>query len=174
MSCTCHKKKELKINDYVAYKNSGICIISDIRYECPANSEPRKYYVLTSIYDGHSAVHVPVDSELANKIHHIITKEEIEESVVIAKKYRLNWPEDAKQRAEYFHEIIESCSFSSLLMLMKALNEKKRELSECKKKLYAGDERSLAAAEKLVAEEFAFALGLDKKQALDFVYEKIM
>ena len=170
MSCACHKVKKLEINDYVVYKNSGVCIITDIRKECLVNNEEREYYVLTSVRDDRSVVHVPVESELAGKIHHVITKDEIEESIAMAKKYNLHWPEELKKRTEYFREIIDSGSYSSILMLLKSLQEKKRELTALKKKLYSGDERNLMAAEKLVSEEFAFVLGIDKKQALEYVY----
>lgn len=170
MSCACQKSKKLEINDFVVYKNSGICKITDIRFECLVNNESREYYVLTSIHDSRSVIHVPADSELAGKIHHVITKDEVAESIAIAKKYNLNWLEDTKQRAEYFHEIVESCSYSALLLMIKALYAKKEEFAANKKKLYAGDERNLASAEKIVSEEFAFALGIDKKQVLEYVF----
>lgn len=174
MSCSCQKSKKLEINDYVAYKNSGICKITDIREECLISNEAREYYVLTSIRDDHAVVHVPVDSELAKKIHHVITKDEIAESLALAKKYTLHYPDNIKQRTEYFKEIIDSCSYSSILMLIKALSLKKLELAKGKKKLYSGDERSLAAAEKIIADEFAFTLETDKKQALEYVYRELL
>ena len=56
------------------------------------------------------------------------------------------------------------------------LNMKKysqRGTEQNKKKMYAADAKVLASAEKIIKEEFAFTLGIDREQVIPYIIDQL-
>ncbi|MGI6167781.1 MAG: CarD family transcriptional regulator [Eubacteriales bacterium] len=162
------------IGDIVVYRNSGIYRINDIRQENFCGIGERTYYVMHSIYENNSIIYLPVDAkDLKIKIRRAMRPEEIDSIVETAKNSANVWKEDVKERAECFDELLTRGSPADLLWLLSVLTEHKNEIEGQRRRLYASDARILAAAEKIVAEEFSFALGVGQDEAMTYISERM-
>lgn len=164
-----HCKGEL-----VVYRNSGIYRISDIRNEKFCGISERTYYVMCSVYDKSSVIYVPVDAkDITLAMRNIMSREEADEAVSRARCSANDWICDAKERAEYFDRLFDSGCCSDILWLYKVLTLYKTDTESSRKRLYASDARILAAAEKIITEEFSFILGIDRGEVLPYISEKL-
>jgi CarD family transcriptional regulator len=162
------------IGEFVVYRNSGIYRISDIRKENFCGIGERTYYVMHSVYERNSIVYLPVDAEdLELKIRGVPRPEEIDRIIRTAKSSANVWKEEVKERAEYFDELLSRGTTSDLLWLLCVLTNYKNEIEGQRRKLYASDARILAAAEKMVSEEFAFVLGIDRSEVMSCVFDRM-
>lgn len=159
--------------EYVVYKKKGVYQITDIRKEkmCGVLNT---YYVLKSVYDGNASVYVPVDHEdLTSQMEHVLSREEIADIIEKSKTEDVQWIAQSAERSEYLEEIIASENLSRIIAMHSLLTEKKEEALKNKSKTFAHDERMLSCAQKIVSEAFAFSLGIDKKQVMDYIAEKL-
>ncbi len=158
------------VGEYISCQGIGICQISDISEMDFGDYNPRKYYKLRPVYDVHSTSYLPVDSpEVSNKLRKLITKDEIDTVIDDAERVSMDWIENGKQRAERFNAILSDGDRVKALWLVKTLSMHKAEVESQNRKFYASDARILAAAEKLVCEEFAFVLGCDKNEVIPYI-----
>ena len=158
------------VGEYISCQGIGICQISDISEMDFGDYNPKKYYKLKPVYDVHSTSYLPVDSpEVNSKLRRLITKEELDEVIDDAEKVDIDWIENGKQRAERFSEILSGGDRVEALWLVKTLSLHKAEVEAQSRKFYASDARILAAAEKLVCEEFAFVLGCSKNEVIPYI-----
>lgn len=154
-----------KVGDFVTYKDSGICRITE---------ENQDYYILEPVYSRNMTMYVPKKTQaLVDQIHHVLTKDEIDALIVKAESVSHQWIEDSKRRADEFNKLLRSGNKEDLLWLVKVLSLHKIEVEENKKSFYATDRRVLGSAEKIITEEFAFVLGIEPDQVIDYIMEKI-
>ena len=162
------------VNDYVVYFSNGVCHIDDIRNECFAGLGERRYYVMHAISDPKSVIYVPVDSEkLVSGMQRILSKEELLGIVDASEEDDIAWISDTKLRAAAFSEIVDSGDRKQMLRIVKALSIHKKRLEADRKRMYASDERILNAALKTINEEFSFVLGIDQKDVIPYILERI-
>lgn len=160
-------------NETVVYGSSGICKIEDIQKKSFAK-ENRTYYVLKPVYESASTLYVPVDNEhLQEKMRHVLSKEEIDTLLGMIGENTIEWVEDDRQRAEEFSCILAEGMRVELLDLMKCLYRKKDEFISDGRKFKAADEKMLFTAEKMVNEEFAYVLGINKENVSDYILSKL-
>lgn len=161
------------INEYVMYRQIGICQIIDIRKENFGGSNEKIYYVLKTMTDK-TTIYVPVDSEnISLHMRHILSVDEIQ-SIIDKSEESLNeWVEDSKLRSEYFEQILQNGNMAEILWIVKVLSMHKIYVDKNNKKFYASDEKILSKAEKLITEEFAFILGIDKRQVIPYIIKHI-
>lgn len=159
---------------YVMYKNRGICKITEMRSASFAGLEEKDYYVLSSVYDRHLQLLVPVtDDPESLGMRRVFTKEEIDSAIDAADPERIEYDPDIKVRYAYFTEILNSGDRINILSLIIRLLDKKAELEKIKKKLYAKDLSVLNLAEHTIREEFAFVLQIDKLKVSDYIMDRI-
>ena len=72
-----------------------------------------------------------------------------------------------------FDKLLASSDRVSILWLLKMLSAKKEEELSRNKKLCANEERILATAEKIIIEEFSFALQLPKEKIVPYILQQI-
>lgn len=162
------------IGEFVVYRNSGIYRISDIRQENFCGIGERTYYVMHSVYETGSIVYLPIDAEdLETKIRSVTKPEEIDGIFDLAQNSGNIWVEDVKERAEYFDELLTRGGTADLLWLHCVLTNYKREIEGQRRKLYANDAKVLAAAEKIIAEEFSFVLGIDRSEVMSYISDRM-
>ncbi len=163
-----------KISDFVMYRQNGICQIVDIRKENFCSGDEKFYYILKSVYEDKTIIYVPVDSkDLDLHMRHILAVEEIELIIEKSEESQNEWVDDGKLRLERFEQILHNSNRAEILWLVKVLSIHKIEDEKQNKKFYASDEKILAAAEKIIIGEFAFILGIEKREVIPYIMKHI-
>ena len=96
-----------KVNDMVQYGAEGVCKITEIaRREFRGQS--MQYYVLKPVYSNSNAsIFVPVDNKaLAEKMHRVLSAEEIYSLIRNMPQEKLLWIENEAERRERYKEIL--------------------------------------------------------------------
>lgn len=154
-----------KTGDYVTYKENGICKVAE---------ETEEYYILQPVYSNNMTVYVPKKSQnLLQCMCHVLTKEEIDQTIRETEASPYVWIEDSKARAEAFNRLLKSGNKTAVLWLVKALSLHKIEVEQKKRSFYASDKRILTAAEKVITEEFAFVLGIEPEEVIPYIIQKL-
>ena len=162
-----------KVGDVVLYGSDGVCRIEEIS-ERKIGSEIFSYYVLKPVYDARSTVLVPLQNKkLLDKMAEIISEKELFESINSAKAESLEWTEDDAQRKEIFKGIIDSGCIADVLRALMLLYARRDELDDCGRKLRAADEIILRECEKILYDEFAYVLCMERENVKAFLAEKL-
>ena len=85
----------------------------------------------------------------------------------------VKWVNDRRARGDYFKSILSEGVSGHLLSMITCIYEKKRELAKQGKKLSVTDTTTLRSAEKLVEEEFAWALEMDPQDIPAFIRKRL-
>jgi RNA polymerase-interacting CarD/CdnL/TRCF family regulator len=162
---------ELRWNtgDYVVYKKRGVYEISEIRTEKVAG-DTADYYVLRSVYDLNATVYVPADKpSLVSQIESVLTAQQVEEIICTAKANPMEWISVNGERFALGDETVAKGEVKDVLSLMLLLMEKRQEAISTKTKFFAHDERNLNTAKRIISDAFAFPLGIDRKEVVDYI-----
>lgn len=162
-----------EIGTYVLYGANGVCKIEGKTTDKIAGEE-REYYVLAPAGITGAAIMVPADNQaLLTKMKEIISGDEISRLIEAVKKSPLIWENDNKKRNELFGEILARADRKDIMLLIRSILIKKKELALFGKKLTLSDDNMLKRAEKLINDEFAVALGIESGAVPDFIREKM-
>lgn len=159
----------------VVYGASGVCSVIDMRKEDFGGGR-KTYYVLRPLgkLSGGTDIFVPADNELLlGRIKNVLTPQEIYELIDVASEEQPEWIDDNRARSAKFESIISRGDRKEIVAMTKATYNKKRELSKCGKKMSIADERFIRAAEKILFDEFAFALEIEQHEVLPFITKQI-
>lgn len=152
--------------DCVVYKNNGVCVIDDIRYEQFGKLERQEFYVLHLFYDNGAVVYVPISKEQEEqKMRAPITKEQAELAISQIPDISDEWTHDDKLRAGKFHGILENGNVEELLRVIKSIYKRSGELTEMGRKLRSSDEIILKKAQTNLYGELAYALDITPDEA---------
>lgn len=168
-------KYKYKAGEYVVYGSSGICKIVDIKdlTLSPIIGE-RNYYVLEQINAKTSTIYVATDNEtLCAKMRYVLDKKEILDILHRAKEESISWIDDRKVRAQEFYNILHNGTHEDMLLMIGCIYLKGRELAEIGKRLSDSDSGILRSAEKIIREEFAFALGINGEDVGKFIRSEL-
>lgn len=161
------------IGTLVIYGTNGICTVKDRRRDKLSGTK-MEYFVLEPVDNPNSIIFVPVENTaLISKMKKILSREEIISLVESIGNDNINWIDDNKKRAEYFSEVLSKADRTELLMLIKCLYIKRKELSADNKRLWASDENILKAAEKIINTEFSLVLGISQSEVPSFIQKTI-
>jgi len=157
--------------NYVVYGNHGICMIEDVKeLSFPPDRNARVYYVLKPLNNPASTLCIPTDNDaLRSKLRSVLSREEISLLLTGAKGKKIPWTEDKNARTACFHEILKNGAQEELLPMIRCIYLKKQELSLRGRKLPGADEAILAAAEKLVREEFSYVLSIPQEKVEEYI-----
>ena len=161
-------------NEILVYANYGVCRLTDIRRE-NFTDQPEMYYILSPVFDERSTIYVPTESLTAEKkLRPIMTKDALDEMLNNAVHSETQWESNDRKRGEQFKSVTAKGLSPALLEVMKSLTIKKDELKKKVKRLHVSDERTLAACEKIVGEEYAYAFGVDVNDALSHIKNEFL
>ena len=161
------------VNDYVMYRRNGICRIDDIRVE-KLGAEEKLYYVLKPLYDDTLRIYAPVDfAEIAQHMRRALTADEISGIIARAEKSENRWIEDGTERAAEFERLISGGDRADLLWVVKTLSLYRLELRKKDRRMTDSDKKLLTTAEKLITDEFAFALNIDKQDVTPYILSQV-
>lgn len=159
--------------DCVIYKCNGICRISEIQKRDFAG-EKRDYYVLQSLYDGHSTWYVPVDSvELVGAMSRVLSVDEVNSLIDDSRESEDVWEDDFKKRSEKFSGIVRSGDRAQVMSLLKTLSLRKKDAEARRSKLYVSDEKVLHSVEKMITEEFSYVLGIPRGEVMSYIADRL-
>ena len=165
-----------QIGEVISYGTTGICTIVDIRMESLSRTGARKqeYYVLQPIATPTCVTYVPTgNAALTGKMRQIMTGEEIDRMIDSVKGQSMEWIEDTRQRAESYQRILSGGISGDLLKLISCLYLEKKNRSKGGRKICVTDEKILASAERMVSEEFAYALQIPEKQVSAYIADRM-
>ncbi|MFR8086925.1 MAG: CarD family transcriptional regulator [Lachnospirales bacterium] len=151
-------------NDIVLYGTHSVCRIEDIS-ELRFNKDPATYYILKPVYRKESTIFVPVaNAMLSDKMHAILTLEEVEHLLHILPDEPSSWLENSERRKERYRHFLTDCDRLGLLKIIRDLHHQQRKQISRGRKLYASDEAILREAERLISDEFAYVLHISRSQ----------
>lgn len=162
-----------KTDDTVLYSTQGVCKITDIT-EKKIYGETVKYYVLKPFHHQESVLFVPTENEkLTSKMRRVLSADEIYEIIDNMPNEDMEWISDENLRKQKYRDIIFSGDRRELVKIIKALYSHQKEQAARGKKLHQCDEKMLKEAEKMMYDEFAFALKIEPDQVLSFICDRI-
>ncbi len=162
-----------QVGEVVSYGTTGVCTITDIRMESLSRSGTRKqeYYILQPLAAPTCMTYVPTGNEaLVAKLRLVMTAAEIDSLIDSVKGQSLDWVEDTRQRAEQYQKILSGGISGQLLLLISRLYQEKKARG---RKLCVTDEKIFASAERIVSEEFAYALQIPGKEVSSYIANRM-
>lgn len=165
-----------QIGQVVSYGTTGICTIEDIRQEAltRAGVKKQEYYVLRPLATPTCITYVPTGNEkLTSRMRSIMTGAQIDDMIDGVRGQSLPWIEDARHRAEAFQQVVSGGITGELLKLIACLYLEKKNRAQGGKKFCATDEKLLASAERMVSEEFAYALQIPENQVSAYIARRM-
>lgn len=158
------------IGEYVVYGNKGVCEVKKIGpVDIPGMSSERKYYTLSQVYTKGSTIFVPVDKEDSG-LRYVLSKEEVKDLISEIPNIKPVWIQNDKEREQIFTENIRKADTKRLVEMIIALYERRERRIADGKKSTSTDERYFHAAEDILYGEIGIALGLDKSQAKEILW----
>ena len=162
------------VGDCVVYAGNGICRINDIRRERFGGMEERIYYVMNSVYDEKAKFYLPADICCSGeKLRPLLSREEINSVIDKTEGTGSRWIENDEERMAAFEDLLKSGSVADILWLLKVLSLHKEEMHGSGRKFRASDEKMLAAAERVITEEFAYVLGLNREGVIPYIIDYV-
>jgi RNA polymerase-interacting CarD/CdnL/TRCF family regulator len=164
-----------QIGEVVAYGATGICTIEDICLMSPNRSGAKKqeYYVLKPLAAPTCLTYVPTASPLTQKMRRLLSGQEIDSMIDSVREQRLDWIEDARQRADVFGSIVSGGLTKQLLLLIGCLYMEKKACCSHGRRFSPADDRLLHSAERVVSEEFSYALQIKPNQVTAYIAQRL-
>lgn len=163
-----------KVDDMVMHSGAGVCKIDEIKIEQFSDCKERLYYVLKPVYDKNSTtLFIPVDNS-KNNLRKLLSMEKIKELILsIYDDGERLWTDNEKERAETFANVIKSGDHTRIIKLIIEMHEKISQKHELGKKLRQTDEKVLYTAEKMIHEEFAYALKIEPEDVAPYIMKQL-
>ncbi len=161
------------VGDTILYGTQGICKIKEIT-EMAVGKVKKQYFVLIPIQDEKSTIYIPTDNEkLISNMRSVLSVTDINKLIDDAANNPIKWIENDIARKEYCANIIKSGDRLELMRLIEMLYIRKDELKSTKKHFHISDERYLREAERLLHDEFSYALNISKEDVPDYILNRI-
>lgn len=170
------ENKQVQKGDTVVYGNNGICRVDDIQnMTFPGERKPRPYFVLRPINSKNSVLFVPRDNEaLCSKMRAVLSKHQIDTMLSHLSQEEAPWIADKNERFERFHQTLRQGIHEELLAMIRCIHLHKQELAGMNRKLTSSDDSILQTAEKLVREEFAYALEIPQEEVGGYIRSRLV
>ncbi len=160
------------VGQTVMFLSAGVCTVREIA-AMDTGAGVREYYVLAPVYDARSTVYVPADNaEMLSQMRPVITAGEIDELIAEVSAQKCEWIADDAARKEFCDEILRSGDRKGLMCLIEMLYLRREELRANKKRFQIADDNNLKKAEKMLHDEFSYALGIDREAVPGYIMEK--
>ena len=158
-----------QIGQRVVYGACGVCRVTDQKEE-----KGKQYLVLEPEGQENSRYFVPVTNPAAmNKLHPMLTREEMESLVSFARSHSASWVSDENQRKQLYRELIAGGDRQRLMGTMCTLYRYKASRAAERKKCHVCDDMFLKDAEKLLAGEVSAVLEMNMEQAKQYLRSRL-
>ncbi|MBP3729369.1 MAG: hypothetical protein J6H18_03795 [Lachnospiraceae bacterium] len=153
----------------VHYSLNGVCYVAG-SVEKKIEGVTSTYYELRPYYRKSDTIYLPIQNEaLMARVRPLISPEEIDRILKNCRKESCSWVDSEPQRRELFKSMLKSGDPKELVLLTRALYNRKQELSRFGKKLRTSDIAFLKDAERLLHEEFAYVLNLSPQEVPAYI-----
>lgn len=161
-----------KKDDIVMYGTPGVCRVAGIIEKDFAGSA-HQYYELHPVYDEKSTLFVPLENPaLVEKMHRLLSAEDIEALLSAVPEQQPVWIADEAARKQHYKEILECGDRKALICAIKTLYLHQQECRKEGKKIHVCDERFFKDAERILYDEFAFVLKIDRDKILSYILSR--
>lgn len=159
-----------KSRETVLYGMYGICEVTGIE-EKEIVGRRADYYVLRPVYDNKTSIFLPVNNESAAKMRPVLSPDEVyalirampDETTIHIEN------ESENERKVRYKAILAEGNRTELVRLIKTLHFQCQERIVSGKKPRLFDKNFMQAAEKLLYEEFAHVLNIEKDRVLGLI-----
>lgn len=165
-----------QIGEVVAYGATGICTVEDVKVLSLSRgrTDRQEYYILRPLAAPTCITYIPTANEaLTAKMRRVYTAEEIDTIILLSKGAQLEWVEDTRRRTEQFNQVVAKGITPELMKLIACLYTEKKSRVGSGKKFCGTDEKILSSAERIVNEEFAYALKIAPKDVSAYIADKL-
>ena len=162
-----------KKDDIIMYGASGVCRIAGI-IEKEFGGANHPYYELHPVYDQKSTVFVPLEnSALVGKMHRLLSSQDIETLLTDVPKQESNWITNEPERKQHYKELLEQGDRKALMGAIQTLYHHQQSCHREGKHLHVCDERFFKDAERILYDEFAYVLNIDRDKVLNYILDKL-
>ncbi len=163
------------VGNAVIYDTQGVCVISEIA-SMNVGGAAREYYVLKPVYEGKSTLYIPTDNQefVISHMRAVLTPSEIDDVILsVANQGSKQWISDDNKRKEVCGAVVKKGDRKELMSLVGMLYMKQLDMKSQKKHFHLSDERYLKEAEKLLHDEFAYVLGIERNKVVEYIADKL-
>lgn len=161
-----------ELNDVVLYGTQGVCKVEEI-CDKKIGGIIIQYYVLRPVSGTNITCYVPVKNEkLVAKMRPVLSRDQVENIIDSTSDIDTIWIPDDNARKAAYQQIIYDGDRTQLVALMKTLYIHQHNQVEQGKRLHFADEQLFKEAQKLICDEFGFALNISPQQVVDYIKEK--
>lgn len=161
-----------KTGDTVLHPTAGVCTVTDIKSENFAGLGQKDFYVLCPVYDNRQIIHTPVESAKIT-LKKVLNKSEIMTLIKSVTADNSLWSDNDAERKDLFRKILKTGDRVKIIQLIITICEKQKERETKGKKLHLADERILSEAQKIIHQEFAYALKLNLNEIAPFIMNEL-
>ena len=162
-----------QINDIVMYAAQGVCRITDIQSN-DFNGTAARYYVLQPVSSENALLYVPADNPMmTEKMRRLLSKDEIYDMIRSLADAEPLWIENEHARKERYKELLSQGDRKALIQMVKTVYLHRERLAERGRKMHLTDERFFKEAEKLLYDEFALVLNINKEDVVPFIVRQL-
>ena len=155
---------KFQCGDQVRYGSHGLCHIIGIE-KMKSRSGYASYFVLQPCIQSDSRYYVPVHNEAAvSKLSKALTKDEVCLLLTRAAGTQDQWIDDEMLRKQKYKELITGNDREALLNMVRSVFTYRTGQLAAGKRLHLSDEGFLKDAQRLLEDEFAAALAIDKSE----------
>ncbi|MDR3289218.1 MAG: CarD family transcriptional regulator [Peptococcaceae bacterium] len=156
-------------NDTVMYSKEGICVITEIA-EKEIHGNRCEYYVLKPVYNDKVTIFVPVHKEsLTEKIWPILSAGEVYDLIRKMPDTDTIWIDNDTERRERYKKILTGGDRSEMIGLIKTLYFRHQSRKSLGKQMCMTDKQFMKDAERVLYEEVAYILNIDREQVIPFI-----
>lgn len=169
-----------EIGSFLVYGNKGVCKVEDITtadkliaLKNIEKDKERLYYVLKPVYQG-GIIYTPIDHSRIS-MRPVISEEEAKRLIdLIPSMHAENFSgKNTIELKAYYQEVTNNPDCEELLQLTMSIYAKKQHALAQKRRFGQVDERYMKQAESLLFGELAVALGIERDQVQEFIYERV-
>ena len=163
------------VGDAVVYGTQGVCKISEIT-EMTVAKVVRSYYVLVPVYSEKTTLYVPVDNEavVQTRMRPVFTVDEVDTIIKnVSDGSAMPWIANDAKRKEFCINTLKNGDRTEIMRLIGMLYSHQAKMKAQNKLFHVSDERYLKEAEKLINEEFAYVLGIERNDVMKYIANRI-
>lgn len=161
------------IGSTILYGAQGVCEISAIEHKEIAGQK-LPYYVLKPLYDHNATIFVPIQNQkLVGKMRGVLSRQEVHQLIEGMPEEEDIWIDNDSQRKDCYQKMLMGSKPEDLIRLIKTLYLRQEDQREKGRRLHLADERVFRDAEKLLYDEFALVLNIEREQVVPFILKRI-
>lgn len=160
-----------QIGDSVIYGAQGVCTVVNIE-EKMIGTTAAQYYVLRPFFQDSSTIFIPKDNQtLTAKLHAVLSKDQLETCILHAGDTKEPWDSNDQSRQAHYSDVLRGSDRNAWFDMLRALTGERRQRMRAKKRLGMTDERQMKDVEKLIHDEVAYVLGLERDDVPKYIAE---